>query len=210
MMTVQPHINTTSSSVAGVVIAGGRSVRFGGEKAAAILSGRPLLMWAVRRLQASCFVVAVNARPDTEAAAIAQAAGLVVLPDAPGDALGPLAGVKVGLQWAQSIGARAIAVSPCDAPLLPDDLFIRLIKEADEGAVMAETEEGHQPLCAIWPVSALPAVEGALENGAHPATWRLLERVGAKRIRFPSVAEFANVNTRADLAAVAGRFEGMK
>jgi molybdopterin-guanine dinucleotide biosynthesis protein A len=196
-----------SNSVAGVVIAGGRSVRFGGEKAAAILAGRPLLMWAARRLQASCSAVAVNARPGTEAEALARAAGLTLLQDTPGDALGPLAGVKVGLIWAQQIGARSLAVSPCDAPLLPEDLFVRLIKEAGSGAAMAETSEGHQPLCAIWPVSALPAVTDALANGAHPATWMLLESVGAKRVRFHSAEAFANVNTRPDLAAIAGRLE---
>ena len=198
---IVPHM------IAGVVIAGGRSVRFGGEKAAAILAGRPLLMWAARRLQASCPVVAVNARPGTEAEALARAEGLHLLYDAPGDATGPLAGVKAGLGWAESIGASAIAVSPCDAPLLPEDLFVRLIKEAGSGAAMAETSEGHQPLCAVWPVSALPAVTTALENGAHPATWRLLDSIGAKRVRFHAAADFANVNTRPDLAVIAGRFE---
>lgn len=33
-------------TVVGLVIAGGRSLRFGGEKAVAQLAGRPLLLWA--------------------------------------------------------------------------------------------------------------------------------------------------------------------
>jgi molybdopterin-guanine dinucleotide biosynthesis protein A len=197
----------TRGSVVGVVIAGGRSVRFGGEKAAAILAGKPLLMWAVRRLQHSCAAVAVNVRPGTEAEALAQAAGLHLLYDAPGDAAGPLAGVKVGLAWAVGLGARALAVSPCDAPLLPDDLYVRLIKAAGSGAAMAETPEGHQPLCAVWPASALPQVTEALAGGAHPPTWLVLERLGASRARFQHADAFANVNTRADLAAIAGRLE---
>src|SRR6185437_13867650 len=140
------------SDVLGVVIAGGRSVRFGGEKAVALLAGRPLLMWAVQRLQRSCAVVAVNARPGTEAEALARAENMPVLHDVAGDAAGPLSGVKVGLLWARELGARAIAVSPCDVPLLPDDLFARLIESAGSGgASMAETPEGHQPLCAVWP-----------------------------------------------------------
>ena len=192
--------------VAGVVLAGGRSVRFGGEKAAALLAGTPLVLWAARRLERSCVAVAVNARPDTEAESLARAAGLPVLHDRAGDAAGPLAGVRAGLVWAQGLGARALAVSPCDAPLLPEDLFPRLIEAAGEGAAMAVTEDGRQPLCAVWPVGALAAVAAALAGGAHPPTWRVLESLKAQPVHFESAAAFANLNTREDLAAVAARF----
>lgn len=195
------------NSVAGVVIAGGRSVRFDGEKAVADLSGRPLLLWAVRRLQAACTAVAVNTRPGTQTEALAKAQRLPVLHDTPGDAAGPLAGVKVGLEWAQSLGARSLAVSPCDAPMLPDDLFTRLIAAAGERPAMAETSEGRQPLCALWPVPSLPVVAAALAGGAHPPTWRVLESIGAVHVRFADAGAFANLNTRADLAALAERLQ---
>ena len=129
----------TPQPTAGVVLAGGRSVRFGGEKAAALLAGKPLLLWAAQRLQRSCALVAINARPGSEAEGIAGAAGLPVLHDLAGDAAGPLAGVRVGLAWAKGRGARLLAVSPCDAPLLPDDLFARLLAAAGGAAAMAET-----------------------------------------------------------------------
>jgi molybdopterin-guanine dinucleotide biosynthesis protein A len=196
-----------SAGVVGVVIAGGRSVRFGGEKAVAGLAGKPLLMWAAERLARSCVTVAINARPDTEAEALARAEGLAVLHDMPGDAAGPLSGVKVGLQWAQELGARAVAVSPCDVPLLPDNVFARLIEAAGTGAAMAETAERDQPQCAVWPVSALPKLTAALANGAHPPTWLMLESIGAVRVRFTPPEAFTNINTRADLAAIAGRLE---
>ncbi len=199
----EPHV---AGAVVGVVIAGGRSVRFGGEKAVALLRGRPLLLWAVERLQRSCVAVAVNVRPGTEAEALARAQSLTLLYDAPGDAAGPLAGVKAGLAWAKSLEARAVAVSPCDVPLLPDDLFARLIAAAGSAAAMAETARGPEPLCALWPVGALGAVTQALAGGAHPATWRVLESVGAVRVRFETEEAFANINTQADLAALADRF----
>lgn len=192
--------------IAGVVIAGGRSVRFGGEKAVALLAGRPLLLWACERLRRSCQGVAVNARAGTEAAHLAAQAHFPVLHDLPDDAQGPLAGVHVGLEWARQSGARAIAVSPCDAPLLPEDLFARLIAAAGSGAAMAETADGRQPLCAVWPVSALPTVMQALAHGAHPPTWQVLESVKAAHVRFDDAAAFANINTRADLENLAARF----
>jgi len=190
-----------ASAVAGLVLAGGRSVRFGGEKAVAELEGRPLLEWAAQRLRTVCANVAINVRKGTEAERAANALGLPTLFDVEGDALGPLAGVKVGLIWAEQLGAHALAVSPCDAPLLPDDLYVRLLERAEGGAAMAETSEGRQPLCSLWPVAALAAVRAALADGAHPPTWQLLERLGARKVFFERPETFANINTRDDLAA---------
>jgi molybdopterin-guanine dinucleotide biosynthesis protein A len=196
-------------TVAGVVIAGGRSTRFGGEKAAARLGGRPLLLWATARLQRSCADVAVNARAGSQAEALAAAARLPVLRDLPGDAAGPLAGVRVALAWAAESGFRAIAVSPCDAPLLPADLFARLIAAAGSGAAMAETPNGAQPLCAVWPAAALARVSEALEDGAHPPLWQVLDSLGAVRVQFVNSAAFVNINTREDLASLAARWRGL-
>ncbi len=194
---------SATRSVVGLVFAGGRSVRFGGEKAVALLEGRPLLQWGVERLRPVCANVAANVRKGTKADAVARALGLPIVYDDPGDAAGPLAGVKAGLVWADAQGARTLAVSPCDAPLLPEDLYERLLEGAGGGAAMAETRDGHQPLCALWPVAALSVVREALADGAHPATWQVLQQVGARKVLFERPEEFANVNTPADLASVA-------
>ena len=67
---------------------------------------------------------------------------------------------------------------------------------------MAETSDGRQPLCALWPVAALPVVREALTGGAHPPTWQVLERLGARKIFFDRPEAFANINTREDLAVI--------
>lgn len=199
--TPQAPGSVPSNEVAGLVLSGGRSSRFGGEKAAALLWGKPMLAWAVERLQGVCIDVAVNARPGTEAERLAQ--GLPVLHDRPRDPDGPLAGVRAGLEWADRIGARALAVSPCDAPLLPDDLYSRLIAAAGDGAAMAVTQEGRQPLCAVWPVTALSWIEDATYGGTHPPTWKVLEALGASEVLFEDAGAFANVNTTDDLQRIA-------
>jgi molybdenum cofactor guanylyltransferase len=198
-------MSTPAAHVVGLVLAGGRSVRFGGEKAVALLEGRPLLAWAAERLRTVCRTVAINVRPGTEAESVTKSLGLPALYDEVGDALGPLAGVKVGLIWAEEQGVHTLAVSPCDAPLLPDDLYVRLLEQAEGGAALAETGDGRQPLCALWPITALPAVREALVDGAHPPTWQILERIGARRVLFDDTPAFANINTRDDLATVAAK-----
>jgi molybdopterin-guanine dinucleotide biosynthesis protein A len=193
---------SAARSVVGLVLAGGRSVRFGGEKAVALLDGKPLLAWAAERLGSVCDEVAINVRPGTEAEAVAKMLGYATLHDEAGDATGPLAGVKVGLIWAEQRGASSLAVSPCDAPLLPVDLYVRLLASAAGGAALAETSDGPQPQCAVWPVSALPRLREALAGGAHPPTWQMLERIGARKVLFERREQFTNVNTRDDLAAI--------
>jgi molybdopterin-guanine dinucleotide biosynthesis protein A len=187
--------------IAGLVLSGGRSSRFGGEKAAALLHGKPLLLWAVERLQGVCSDIAVSARPGSEAEALAGAHPVVH--DRIGDPDGPLSGVRAGLQWASDIGAQVLAVSPCDAPLLPADLFPRLIAKAAGDAAVAEAGGLVQSLCAVWPVSALRAVEAAIAGGRHPPVWKLLDEMGAARVPFDDAAAFANLNTREDLARIA-------
>jgi molybdopterin-guanine dinucleotide biosynthesis protein A len=204
---VEERAKTPGGALVGVVIAAGRSLRFGTEKATAELLGKPLLDWAAERLGRSCALVAVNARPGSDTERLARARDLPVLHDAPGDARGALAGVRAGLAWAEQLGARTLAVSPCDAPLLPDDLFERLSRAAGVGAAVAETADGRQPLCSVWPVSALPTVAAALAAGAHPPTWRVLESLSAARVVFDDAAAFANINTRADLADIAARLD---
>jgi molybdenum cofactor guanylyltransferase len=187
--------------LAGLVLSGGRSSRFGGEKAAALLQGKPLLLWAVDRLHAICADVAVSARPGSESEVLAGT--LPVLHDRLSDPDGPLAGIRAGLQWARDIGAELLAVSPCDAPLLPADLYPRLIAAANGGAAVAEAGGRPQSLCALWPVSALRAVEAAIADGQHPAVWRLLDEIGAVRVPFDDAEAFANLNTREDLERIA-------
>lgn len=190
----------------GVVIAGGRSRRFGSEKAVAVINGRPLLLWAVQRLARSCSQVAVNARPGTAAEALARQHGLHVVTDLPGDPDGPLAGVRAALSWTARLGGSTLAVSPCDTPGLPEDLYERLGEAAGaSGAALAETSNGRQPMCAVWPVSALPRLAAALEHGQHPPVWRILDELGAARVHFDPPEAFANINTVEDLARLQAR-----
>ncbi len=89
--------------------------------------------------------------------------------------------------------------------MLPDDLFPRLLEAAGDGAAMAQTPQGDQPLCAVWPVSALPKVTEALEGGRPPTTWLLLHHLGARRVSFSVPEFFANIDTPGDLVTLSNR-----
>ncbi len=193
----------------GLVLAGGRSSRFGREKAAAQLAGRPMIAWVLDVLKPSCVEVAVNARPGSQAAALGAAAGCMTLADDPSDPEGPLAGLRAGLVWARTLGADALATAPCDTPFLPADLVARLAEgwTPGEGARVAVSPDGPAPLCALWPVpEALDLIGETLAAGRHPSIRRVLEELRAVEVEFPDPRAFDNLNTPADYTeAISGR-----
>ena len=191
-----------SSRTGGLLLAGGRSCRFGAEKAVARF-GDAVMMDAVLKRFAPLAAVAVSARSDSAAAAHARALGLELVHDNIAGPAGPLAGILAGLKWVRRRGACFLAIAPCDAPLLPTDLFWRLLCAlGDAPAAFAVTSEGEHPLCAVWRVALLPCLQQALAEGEHPSVRSLLAEIGAARVAFADARAFANANTRAALAAL--------
>ena len=185
--------------IAGLVLAGGRSTRFGSEKAIAALDGRTLLEWGVAALQPQCGPFAISARPLSGAAALAARLGLPVIEDGVNAPDGPLSGIAAGLRWASSQGAEHLASLPCDMPHAPPDLIPRLTAaRGDAFAAFAMTADGPHPLCALWSIDLLVSLESELARG-HPAVQAFLADVGAVSVLFKDVAAFANLNRPADL-----------
>jgi molybdopterin-guanine dinucleotide biosynthesis protein A len=186
--------------VLGLILAGGRSQRFGSEKALAELAGVSLLERAHRRLSAVCAQVAVSgATPG--AAALAERLDAPLLADPPGAPRGPLSGVLAGLDWAAGRRESLLLVLPCDTPLLPADLEARLLAEIGGApAAAARAPDGLQPLCALWRTALARALRAALADGLHPPAHQVLTDAGAVETIFPDAAAFLNVNTTADLA----------
>ena len=193
----------SAPAVFALVLAGGRSSRFGREKASEPLQGRPLIDWVAAVMQAGTERLAVSAPPGS-AAAYAAARGLPCLPDPLSGPLagGPLAGVAEGLRWAAAGGAGWLATAPCDTPFLPPDLVARLVAGRSAGGAVARTAQGLQPLCALWPVGALATLESAR---THPPIRRVLAEFGAAEVAFKDAAAFDNLNTPEAFADAAAR-----
>ena len=182
--------------VLGVVLAGGRSTRWGSEKAVAVVNAAPMVARVAAVLSRACDEVAVNAPDDSGAAAWARAAGLRVLPDAADAPDGPLAGVLAGLDAAADRGDAWLLTTPCDTPWLPEDLGARLLAAAgDAPAATAVTSEGTHPLCTLWSVRLRAPLADALAGGAHPSVRAWLQEVGATPAHFAEPRAFKNLNT---------------
>lgn len=184
--------------IAGLLLAGGASLRFGREKAVAECGEGMLLDAPMQALIGACDQVAVSAREGSGAAKLAIQTSFDLLPDPPNASAGPLWGVLSGLIWAAEWGADILVTAPCDAASLAADDLDRLIETtAREGYMaVARSPLGLEPLVAAWPVSpSLTALREHLRNG-HPAAKDVIGTLG-----FTPVDGFdgVNINAPADL-----------
>jgi molybdopterin-guanine dinucleotide biosynthesis protein A len=181
---------------AGVVLAGGRSLRMGTSKALVPLLGVPLLDRVIARVAPQVSELAVSTNT-------ALATPLAQLPDPVGGFQGPLAGVLAALEWAARRGHRTVATFPCDTPFLPGDLVARLAAASGDVAVARCNGRMH-PVCAVWSTRLKRVLRATLEDAAGDrSVMRFQQRVQAAVVDFAAgpVDPFLNMNCRADVEA---------
>jgi molybdopterin-guanine dinucleotide biosynthesis protein A len=164
----------------GAVLAGGRSSRFGSDKAEAMLDGVRLLDRAVAWLAPLCDAVIVVGREDS---------AHVCTPDWPRADCGPLGGLAGALRYADSEGYREVLSCGVDSIGLPVDLIERL---APAPAFLAA-----QPVVGLWPVTATAALEAILLGTGSKAVKAFADRIGARAVTLDHDPH--NVNTAEEL-----------
>ncbi len=166
--------------ILGVVLAGGRSSRFGSDKAQALLDGTPLAEHAHDLLA-----------PHVDAVVIATSGGAIV--DLPGPGLGPLGGIAGALDHAAARGYTSVMTIACDMPHLPDGLLAALACHAPSYCPDA-------PVLGHWPTALAEPLLAHLETAPNRSVRRWADSIGASAI--PAEHGIPNINTPADLAAL--------
>jgi len=170
----------------GAIIAGGKATRFGSDKAAAVLNGRPLIEHVADglRKQVDKIIICGRAWP-----------GMDSVDDAPFADMGPLGGLNAALIYAQQNGYDAVVTAGCDVvpvPELPRDL-------PDGRAVYIE---GHY-LFGVWPVALAPVLDRHLRSQDNLSMRSWITLTGAQAIMSSDI--FHNLNTPLKLAQYAAQ-----
>ena len=199
----------------GVVFCGGESRRMGRDKAVLEIEGRTMLERAIACLERIAPAVVLACGPEDRY----QGLGMErVLDPRPG--LGPIGGLAASLRRLQREGTdpgRSILYAlACDMPLARPEIFRALSERlavSGADAVLVRTDEGIEPLLAVYRGSALPAVERAVARGERRMVSfhgeievALLDPVtvaGTAPERYAQCA--TNVNTPEELRALQGR-----
>lgn len=184
------------TEVTGVVLAGGRATRMGGQDKGLIkLNGLPLFVHVINKLAPQVGDLAISANRNKE---IYQTVGYPVLSDTLPDYPGPLAGM---LSAMQRINAEWFLFCPCDTPNIPEDLAGRLWEERGQyPAVWVNDGERDHPTVALVHRNLAPALENYLAAGERRVMVFLRESDGHAVSFTGQQHGFANVNSPEDLA----------
>ena len=179
------------SNYSGVVLAGGRSSRFGRDKALHVYRGKPLAQWVLESLEGADerFIIASRDYPDLEAP---------VRPDliSGGSSLG---GLHAALSYAR---CDWVALAACDMPFLTPAYWSQLwARRGAAPLVIATNQAGEpEPLAALYHRALLPLVTQKLERGDLKMNTLALQ-AGAPLVSWRDLAPhvdarlFLNVNT---------------
>jgi molybdopterin-guanine dinucleotide biosynthesis protein A len=192
----------TACSILGVILAGGASRRFGADKAAALLGGRPLLEWVIERARLQVETLLLNANGPEAGKEISNLERLA--DNAPDE--GPLAGILAALAEAERRGVARVASFACDTPFFPRDTVARLaaaLQTSSADFAVASCGASAHRVFALWPVSCRAQLEQAFASGTRSLrdlehwlepTWADFAPEGG-----PDGDPFFNINTHDDL-----------
>jgi molybdopterin molybdotransferase len=185
-------------SITGLILAGGRSSRMGGQDKALIrFKEKRLIDHVYERLQPQVAGVIINANQNHEQF---KSFGVRVISDAIGDFAGPLAGLHAGL----SVSRRPFLMSaPVDSPFFPDDMVERMfdaLESTSTQIAVACTGEQPHPVFALARRTVLDHLTEFLKGGGRKIdAW--YDTLKVVQVDFNDAALFANINTPEELEA---------
>lgn len=178
---MSPRSDTTA-----IVLAGGRSTRFGGPKLAAELAGRPLIDHALRAVGAVTDTIIVVGSPSPIATAVAPGPSIRAIPDDEPFA-GPLAALAGALRDTNTELAVVVGGDmPGLVPRVLEAMVDRLLANQDVDAAILAGPAGERERRQVLPLAvrvgkASTAAAEALEAGDRSLV-RMLDRLRAIEI----------------------------
>lgn len=176
----------SSTSVTGILLAGGKSSRMGTEKGLVELSGRKLIDIGIGLLSNLCDRILISSNSE-----FYRYTGLEIIPDIkPG--IGPMGGLYSALMSSTS---RANLVISVDQPFLTPGFLDFLLEQlvGFQAAVPCWGEEHYEPLSAGYDISVLSSIESFIQKGNFKLP-DLFKEISINRLNVNIKQEFYHPN----------------
>jgi molybdopterin-guanine dinucleotide biosynthesis protein A len=192
------QIKTPINDVTGVILAGGKSSRYGTNKAFVEINGTRLIDWVASVMSAIFKRVVLITNCPREYSYLHLPAHQDLI-----QGLGPIGGIYTGLETIQDDAGFFIA---CDMPFASQDLIRYIVSVKGQfDAIVPKVDWKMEPLHALYRKTCLPVLMGLIKSGSY----QILESFHRLNVRFideveirtydPQLRSFFNVNRPEEL-----------
>jgi molybdenum cofactor guanylyltransferase len=190
------------NNILAVVLAGGKSKRFGQDKNCVKLGSRTLLEHVLLKIVDKFKEILIVSSNSLE---IEEIKKITVIPDCFDD-LGPLAGVLSSMKWIKKNNKpyKWIATFPSDTPFFDIsiiDEYKTRIEQSESSLYFVKSNEKRHNIFGLWPIDLMEKLEEDLiiNNYRKVEEWANKVGVSTIDIKIKNYDPFFNINTKEDL-----------
>ena len=186
------------NNILAVVLAGGKSKRFGEDKNHIKLGEKTLLEHVLSKISNKFKEILIVSSHNQK---IQKLKNVTVIPDCFDD-FGPLAGVLSSMKW---IKYKWIATFPSDTPFFEPSIieeYKKRIKVNDSSLYFVKSNNKRHNIFGLWSIDLLETLENDLINNNFRKVEEWADKIGVVTIdvKINKFDTFLNINTKKDLA----------
>ena len=190
------------NNILGIILAGGKSSRFGEDKSTAKLGDKTLLDHTINKIEnefTEILVISNNKEFNFKNNKIH------IVEDCIEGQLGPLVGILTAMKWVKKNNKnyKWIASFPCDTPFFDIKFISELkikIKETSKKLIFLKSDKKRHNIFGLWSVDLIETLEEDIKNGLRKVEiWA--DKIGYENININTKEfdMFLNINTKEDL-----------
>jgi len=190
-----------NNNILPVVLAGGKSIRFGDNKSQAQLKGKILIDYILSEIINDFREVIIVANDPIEHLSSDKITKIVDFKKN----LGPLGGVFSAMKWVKDNNKKYqwIVTFPSDTPFFKKKImnsFLNKINEKESELFFMKSNEKRHNIFGLWSMDLIDQLEKDLETGSRKVE-KWADSIGVKTINmsFEKEDPFFNINTKEDL-----------
>ena len=198
------------NNILAVILAGGKSKRFGQEKSQVKLGDKTLLEHSLSKLKSKFDKILIVTNNNT-------IKDYTIVKDCIDGQLGPLVGVLSAMKWIKknNFSYSWVATFPCDTPFFNIsiiDEFIKASKSNDSYLYFAKTKEKRHNIFGLWSLKLADTLEEDIIRNNYRKVEKWADKVGVKTINvsYDNADPFFNINTKEDLIEAKKIFKNYK
>ena len=190
------------NNILGIILAGGKSSRFGEDKSIVKLGDKTLLDHAINKIEnefTEILVISNNKEFNFKNNKIH------IIEDCIEGQLGPLVGILTAMKWVKKNNKnyKWIASFPCDTPFFDMKFISELkikIKETSKKLIFLNSDKKRHNIFGLWSVDLIETLEEDIKSGLRKVEiWA--DKIGYENININTKEfdMFLNINTKEDL-----------